>query len=241
MSREEDFWVSDAADDFNFVNHNDTNYEEFRDFAKNIDERFSALEAKRAKAERIAALEKWDNSLPARWKDAKLNLIKKPVVGKILEILKKNLSSSFFFTGESGSGKTFVAYALVRRLIGHGLITPTQIRMISEKEMLGYATRGFKGADAFGEIFDSKYKLYIFDGIGSLSPMEEEKVSGLWEQIIDHVFTRDLVAIFTSGDKLENFTKNLSPSSETKLLTLIGDRELMVEFEGSIAKKNRPS
>lgn len=234
-----DFWTSDVTNDFNFVKHNETDFETFRDFTKEIDARYSSIEAKRAKEERVAALAKWDQSLPPRWKDAKFSKIEKPVVKKIVDALEVNPRGSFFLTGESGAGKTFVAYALIRRFIGRGVITPTQIRMISEKEMLGFATRGFKGADEFGDAFDRSKKLYFFDGIGSLTDAEAEKVSGLWEQIIDHIYTKDLIAVFTSSDSLSRFTEVLSHSSETKLLTLIGDREFPVEFDGSIARKSK--
>lgn len=234
-----DFWTADVTGEFNFVKHNEIDYEGFRDFKKNMDERYSDIEAKRAKADRIASLEKWDRDLPPRWKDAKFSLIKKPVVGKIIAALETHPRGSFFLRGESGAGKTFVAYALVRRLIGHGVVKYGQIKMISETALFGIAGRGFKGADAFEELLSKKYHLYIFDGIGSLTPAESEKVAPLWEQLIDHIFSRDLVAIFTSSDELDRFVEVLSPSAETKIRTLIGDRDFVVEPEGSIARKGK--
>lgn len=237
MADDDDFWTSDVTPDFAFVRHNETDFSTFRDFAKEIDERYASIEAKRAREERIAALDKWDRDLPDRWKDAKFSLIKKPVVGKILTALEASPRGSFFLTGGSGVGKTFVAYALTRRFIGHGVITPAQIKMISETALLSLISRGFKGADQAEELFDRRNKLYLFDGIGSLSDQESEKVSGLWEQLIDHIFTKDLMAVFTSSDSLDRFVETLSPSSETKIRTLIGDRSFVVEAAGSIARQ----
>ena len=232
-----DFWVPEVTENFKFVKHNETDFEGFKDFAREIDSRFSAIEAKREKAERIAALEQWDRELPDRWRDARLNLIKKPVVKKISEALEKNMRGSYFLTGVSGAGKTFVAYALVRRLIGKGVTTSPQIKMISEGVLLNWANRGFKGADMLGQLLDDRYKLYFFDGIGTLSDAESEKVAPLWEQLLDHIYSKDLVSIFTSSDELDRFARTLSHSGETKLRTLIGDRALTVEFDGSIARK----
>lgn len=234
-----DFWTSGITPDFNFVKHNETDFTSFREFSKEIDHLYTSIEIKRAKEERIASLAKWDQSLPDRWKDAKFSLIKKPVVKKIIDALETAPAGSFFLTGGSGVGKTFVAYALLRRFIGHGIVAPAQIKMVSEKELLGFASRGFKGADAFEEVFDRRHKLYLFDGIGGLSDHEAEKVSGLWEQIIDHVFTKDLIAVFTSSDDLDRFVETLSHSSETKIRTLIGDRTFPVEFDGSLARKSK--
>lgn len=237
MSENDNFWTPEITENFNFVKHNDTDYESFKDFSKEMDERFASIEARREKAERIAALDKWDRELPERWRDAKLNLIKKPVVEKILEALKREPRGSFFLTGPSGAGKTYVGYALVRRLIGRGIATPSQVKMISESVLLNWASRGFRGADMLEQLLNERYKLYIFDGIGTLTDAEAEKVAALWEQILDHIYTRDLIAIFTSSDALDRFAESLSPSGEVKLRTLIRDRELTVESDGSRAVK----
>jgi len=233
----DEFWTSGVTEDFNFVKHNETDFASFREFTKDLDERYSSIEAKREHSERVAALDKWDRELPDRWKDAKLNLIKKPVVEKIIEALKSHPRGSFFFTGASGAGKTFVAYALVRRFIGRGIATPSQIKMISEPILLNWATRGFKGADMIQALMDERYKLYIFDGIGTLSDSESDKVAPLWEQILDHIYSRDLIAVFTSADSLEKLSSTLSPSGEIKLRTLVSGRDFVVEADGSKSAK----
>lgn len=241
MSDNDDFWVSEVTENFNFVNHNKVNYDSYRNFADVINSRFEVLEAKREKSERSAALEKWDNHLPDRWRDAKMNRINKPVVKKILDALKKNPRGSFFLSGGSGTGKTFVAYALVRRLIGRGTVTPSQVKFVSERVMLGWKNQGFKGAEFFNELFQKRYQLYVFDGIGTLEDMEMEKLATFWEQLLDHIYNNDLIAIFTSSDTdesspseaLDRFCSNLSPSSEAKVRTLIRERNFIVEREGS--------
>ncbi len=240
MSDEHDqFWTPGVTEDFNFVKHNKTDFDGFRDFAKDLDERYSSIEADRERKERVAALDKWDRELPDRWKDAKFSLIKKPVVQRILKALAEQPRGSFFFTGESGAGKTFVAYALVRRLIGKGVATPSQIKMVSESVLLSWASRGFKGADMLDTLFNERFKLYIFDGIGTLSDNEADKVAPLWEQILDHIYSRDLIAVFTSVDNLEKFSSTLSHSGETKITTLVNGRAFNVESDGSKAAKNQ--
>lgn len=238
MEENDNFWTPEVTEQFKFIKHNDTDYESFKDFSRTIDERFAGIESRREKAERMAALEKWDKELPERWKDAKLNLIKKPVVGKIIEALNANPRGSFFLTGPSGAGKTFVGYAVVRRLIGRGVATPSQIKMISESVLLNWSRLGFHGAKMIDQLLDSRYKLYVFDGIGTLDDKEVEKVTPLWEQILDHIYTKDLVAVFTSSDDLDRFAESFSPSGETKLRTLVKDRAFKVESDGSKAVKN---
>lgn len=234
---DKDFWAPEVTENFNFVKHNDTDYESFKDFSEEINGRFASIEARREKSERIAALEKWDRELPDRWRDARFSSIQKPVVKKILAAFQANPRGSFFLTGESGAGKTFVAYALVRRLIGKGVATPSQIKMISEGVLLNWAGRGFQGANSLDQLLEDRYKVYVFDGIGTLSDAEANKVAALWEQILDHIYSKDLIAIFTSSDSLDRFSETFSPSGETKLRTLIKDRALVVEPDGSVAVK----
>lgn len=235
----ERFWLSEMTEDFGFVKHNQTDFDGFKDFQKDIDSRFSKLEVKRERAERIANLEKWDKALPDRWKDARFSKIQKPVVQKLIKALETDSQGSFFLTGESGAGKTFVAYALVRRMIGHGTISTSQVKMISESVLYNWASRGFQGQDQLQQLFNPHYKLYIFDGIGTLDDREAEKVASLWEQILDHIFSNDLIAVFTSADDIERFVSNLSPSGETKLRTLVAKRIFTVETDGSIASKSK--
>lgn len=241
MTENDDFWISEVTENFNFVNHNEVDYDSYRDFADVINSRFEVLEANRKKNERAAALEKWDNHLPDRWRNARMNRISKPVVKKIIDALEKNSRGSFFLSGGSGTGKTYVAYALVRRLIGRGTVTPSQVKFVSERVMLGWKNQGFKGADMFNELFQKRYQLYVFDGIGTLEEMEMEKLATFWEQLLDHIYNNDLIAIFTSSDTdesspaeaLDRFCANLSPSSEAKVRTLVRGRNFIVEREGS--------
>ena len=238
---QKDFWVPEVTENFNFVNHNNVDYGAYRSFADVINSRFEVLEANREKSERVAALEKWDSRLPDRWRDAKMNKIKKPVIGKINEALKRNPRGSFFFSGGSGVGKTFVAYALVRRLIGRGIVTPSQVKFVSERMMLGWKNQGFKGAEFFSELFDKRYKIYVFDGIGTLEEGEMDRIATYWEQILDHIYNNDLMAIFTSSDTdessaneaLDRFCSTLSRSSEAKVRTLIRERNYLVERDGN--------
>lgn len=233
------FWISEITEEFNYVKHNETDYTGFKDFQKDVDERFSKIELKRERTERISNLEKWDKSLPDRWKDAKLNLIEKPVVAKLVKALTDDPSGSIFLTGESGAGKTYVAYAVVRRMIGHGTVSTSQIKMVSESVIYNWASRGFQGQDQLDQLLNPNYKLYLFDGIGTLDEREAAKVASLWEQILDHIYTNDLTAIFTSADDLERFVANLSPSGETKLRTLVEKRTFTVESDGSISSKKK--
>lgn len=233
----EKFWNATASENFNFVHHNETNFEKFHVFKNELDSRFEKVELERERSARIRNLRAWDEALPPRWRGASLGTIKKPVVPKILAALKASPQGSFYLTGESGSGKTFVSYAIVRKLIGIGFTTPSQIATVSEGLLLSWASGGFKGRESLDKLMDARHKVFMFDGLGALTPKETTAVAPAWELIIEHIYSRGLTAIFTSSIELEEFSSTLSSSGETKLYTLTHGRDFEVEPDGSLAMR----
>lgn len=230
-----DFHNLHAMDEFKLINHNDTDFDSFKTFQANMDARFGKLEKERAKKEIKANLKRWEEMLPSRWSGAILTQINEPAdraAGQIIRLLADYEHPSLFIKGPSGSGKTYLAYATARRFIGLNWARPSQIKLVSEEMLMGFAASGFEGQNRFNEILNSRYVLYIFDGIGSkanYSPKEQQ----MWEQIIDHIYSKDLTAIFTSNKSADSFAAHLSDSAESKLAHLIDGKIIEVEANGS--------
>ena len=208
--------------------NNPTDYERYFDLQKGIEERMDKVNRERVITERKRNLQKWRKSLPIRWRDASLSTINNNASNLVKEKLKKYPNGSYYFKGAPGSGKTYLAYATLRRLIGSGKTTPSRIKIISEGTILGYSKEGFRGRDQFKEIFNSLYNVYLFDNIGNQEFYDEKEIS-FWEQVIDHVYANSLTAIFTSTIPAARFSKILSESTRSKLSYLIEDRIITVE------------
>lgn len=215
--------------DFKFIKHNPTNHEAFRTFEKELNKRYSKVERERVIRERSANLKKWDASLPERWRGASLSKIQNPAAQEALQILKERGKGSFFVYGDAGAGKTYLSYAIIRKYIGAGLTTFSQVKILSEESILGLAYTGFEGRSKFEKIFDSKYKVYLFDNVGERDTYDSKKETPLWERLIDHIYNNSLYAVFTSNSTASNFSEILSDSGQAKFSHLVSQRTIRVK------------
>lgn len=235
-----DFHALTASDDLRFVKHNPTDFDSFRRFQEELDERFSKTEEDRGKRERKANLAKWSEMVGTRWAGATLKTIENEAVQDVVRLIKEHRKTSFWITGESGSGKSYLAYAIIRSYIGFGWTTPSQVERISEEVLLGMASTGFEGMARFNKLLAPKNKIYLFDGVGSKHTYTDREKQ-LWEQLIDHIYTNSLVAIFTSNKPAEDFGCHLSDSGNSKLEHLVRDREVVSLSTHTSGKKEKPA
>lgn len=238
MNRESDIFFKAASNEgYTFTNHNEADYDNFRKFQENLDQRYVLLEKERIIKERKNNLLKWMDKLPERWKDASLAKIIKDrqddgksaeAATKINEILSSSGKGSFYLSGQASSGKTYLAYAVARKYITKGWTTPSQVKVISEESMLNLAHSGFSGRDRFEKLLNPQYNMYIFDNVGEKEKYDPAKEISLWERMIDHIYNNSLSAVFTSTFPVEDFTDNMSESIQAKMIHLVDDRVINV-------------
>lgn len=229
------FFNATGNDSLKFVNHNNTDYESFRKFQEDIDERYAKVERERVIKERSDNLRKWDQSLPQRWRGASLSKIDNPAAAEAAEIIKDKGRGCFFVKGDPGSGKTYISYAIIRKYIGSGWATFSQVNILTEETMLGHAYTGYKGRTRFEEILDNKYKIYLFDNVGMRENYDVSREVPMWERVIDHIYNNSLVAIFTSNNSASSFSNILSDSGQAKLSSLVAER--VINVKGTRAPK----
>ena len=235
-----DFHALTTSDDLRFIKHNPTDFGAFRKFQEELDERFSKTEEAREKRERKANLLKWGEMVGARWASATLKTIENAAIKDVVQLIKEHRKTSFWIHGESGSGKSYLAYGIIRAYIGFGWCTPSQVERLSEEVLLGMAGTGFEGMGRFNKILSAKNKIYLIDGVGSKHSYTD-KEKQLWEQLIDHIYTNSLTAVFTSNKTSEDFGCHLSDSGSSKLEHLVGDREVVSESTRGGGKKETPT
>lgn len=225
MVSDKDFLAMTGANDLNFVNHNETNYDSFKEFKKQLDDTFSERDKKKMVANARTNVIRWERSLPDRWKGAVLSQIEKPAAGKALAAIKAKGFKSFFLHGESGTGKTYVSYAIIKQYIANLYVTPSQVKLISEEALMGLSKAGFDGRKRVEELFNRRYKLYVIDNVGAKGTYREWELE-LWEQLIEHIYANDLKVIFAGLKDMDSFANRLSDSAYSKVKYLVGENEL---------------
>lgn len=222
------FHAATGGDEYRFVNHNKTDFDSFKEFQKSVDQKFEKIEEKNSKEERRNHLKIWDESLAPRWRGASLAKIDNPASLQARKTLAKNNVESFFINGDPGAGKTYLGYAILRRYIGTGHVSPSQIKVISEEKIMSYALTGFEGRAKFDELFKPKYKVYLLDNVGAKQDYDVRREIPFWEQLIEHIYSNSLTAIFTSNGSPSSFAQILNDSGNSKFRNLVSGRVLTV-------------
>jgi DNA replication protein DnaC len=225
MTDSNDFHQLTGSDKFRTVKHNPIDFDKFKKFQKGLDARMEKAERNKLRESIVRNVTAWEESLPSRWSTARLEDIDNPAVKEIEAILSVNKFSSMFITGESGSGKTYLAYAITRRYLEKGHISPSKIKVISGSAITEIANSGFSGADRFNKLFHQRNAYYLFDGMATTKPTPKELQ--LWESLIDHIYSNSLTVVMTSNLSASKFSDYLSDSANSKFTHLIHDKEVL--------------
>lgn len=222
---DEGFNMATDSHGFHLVNHNETNFGSFHDFQRRMDDVYEKLDKETMEASRRANLKKWDSQLSPPWNEARLNKINDSAAVKTVEdLINKHGLCSFFIKGEKGTGKTFMALAIVRRFIGRGSITPSQVKHLSEDDIINIARSGFKASDRIqAELLNPKFKFFVIDNVGYTAAYDSNTMA-LWNQFFEHVSKRNLRVIFTSQFSANNFVEKLSENAQAKVSYLINGK-----------------
>lgn len=238
MTDRDDLHTASSSGHFTYARHNETDFDAFKRFQDSMDERYAKVERERIIHERRLNLQRWDNNLPKRWQKASLSRINHPAAYEILELINTYGQQSFFIHGATELGK-YLAYAIVRKFIGAGWTTFSQVKIISEEAMLSLAYTGFEGRAKFENLLSDKTKVFILDNVGARDFYDERRELPLLERFIDHIYSNSLTAIFTGNDKPESFGAVLNDSGNAKLMELIG--KTSVELQGQSISASKQS
>lgn len=217
----DDFDFSSAMPDaFKIINHNKTDHARFRREQERVNENFKARQAERVLEDRKANLKVWDAKTPPRWAGASLTRIVEPAQSKLKKISAARDKSTFIL-GPEGSGKTYAAYALIRRLVGRGHVLPSRIRTYTESDIVEYSRAGFAGRDTLQSIVDDKkVDAIILDGVGFVDDYSDAAAIAI-ERVIEKAYSDSLILIVTGVISPKEWIARLSESAEVRLRAMI--------------------
>lgn len=233
MISDDDFNFATNAKEFNMIRHNENNYDEYKEFQDSLAQRFSKVELDKVKRERLLALKQWDNSLASPWNTARLNTHSDRVAAQTAEkLINEYKRSAYYIQGDAGSGRTFLALAMMRKLIGAGYIVPDNIKHMSENDFLNITKSGFEYNKQVSTLLSNRNKAFIIDDVSNRPTYSTPEIT-LWEQFLDHCSRKGIIVIFTSKSSAVGFREKLSDTAATKLVNMVNRR--IIKMSGNVA------
>lgn len=221
----EDFRVGDL----DFVRHNETDFEAFRNFSKVQSERYEAARKAKELQDKKKNLLRWLQQVPERWRKASLRTFDGESIGShqsSVDAVRRMLKAKqrgFIISGPHTSGKSYLAYAIVREFVAHGKLKPSQIKVITEGDLLSLANGGYESREAFESIFDPRFKCYIFDSIGIRKEYDERREAPALARLIEEAYNRSALFIGTTHMDFELYESGLPEQAAAKLRHMVKD------------------
>ena len=215
--------------DLDFVNHNETDFDSFREYSRVLDERYEAARKAKELEAKKKNLVKWVEQIPERWRKASFRTFDAESIGgfqSAADAAKRMLKSKqrgFYISGPHTSGKSYLAYAIIREFVAHGKLKPSQIRVITEGDLIALANGGYETREALDKVFDPHYKCYLFDSLGTRSSYDEKREAPALTKLIEEAYNRSALFISTSHMDLELYESGLSEQSAAKLSYMVKD------------------
>lgn len=222
---DKDFLKRVTGDLPSVVNKNPADYSEFHRQREEQMKRLEEHTKSTRRQELLQALQAWDMKTPPRWKGASLSQHDKTLALKIRGSLKKNPNGGFFLSGPGGSGKTHLAYAISRRLVGSGQARPDKILVVDESEIRTYASGGFKGRDEMNALLKKSPQVIVLDSIRD-SHRYTEREQGMIEEIIEKAYGDSSILIICSAEEPARWVSGLSETAEGRVKAMIANRRI---------------
>lgn len=207
--------MSEMIDEFSDLTliHNKTDIHRHRRFTEMINGIYETVNQELEEEALKKDLAKWDK---AEIRSANCNLDLMPGGKKSKEAIRKGVSS-FFITGAPSSGKTALSKCIAREMIRMKIVKPSQIKILSESEILLLNKRGYIGSSEQASLLSGDYKLYIIDDAGGKDYYNYDREILQLELIFNHAYDYSKHLIIVSNLSMEEFLKPYSNSVKNKI------------------------
>lgn len=210
--------------DLDLISHNPTDYEAFRDFNAAMEARYEATQESKRESVKAKNFSRWLESIPPRWRKAAFKRFRGDAAAKKKAVeLYKNNQRAYYIAGPHTSGKTYLAYAILTNLVGQDKLKPSEIKVITESDLLSLASGGWETRSSYEALFDRKYRAYFFDSLGSKERYDDRRDQPAISKIIEEAYNRSAYFIATSHMDLDYYCEGIPESAAAKLKHMVKD------------------
>lgn len=207
------------------VRHNEVNHTKFQAFQARFENNHKNIENKLRQNTIRENLRLFPELVPPRFARASLPELARTSGSQeiqwVLERLKNPTSPVSFYLGATGGyDNAMAAYAILRRYVGLGFLSPKQMVHIEENDIITLAKAGFHGAHDLKNLITKHTRAVIFSA-SSLVPSYSTQEDNYLSAIIDTIYKRNMALIVTSPLPFDEWVGKFSITTENHIKSII--------------------
>lgn len=171
------------------------------------------------------AWERWQNSLPEKFKQASINNENiKERLNKLVEGRSSLDISGALIQGLVGRGKTWLAIGYANDAIKAGILHPSEVIFGTESELLASASNSKFGEveTKLGKLTSGKYKCIIIDDIGRGTWLRDDMRPKVFSLVFDKQWAHGNMVVITTNLSRDELGKYIGAAAMERLLAMCG-------------------
>lgn len=227
------------------VRHNKVNHSQFQAFQARFENNHKNIESKLRQNMIRENLSLFAETVPPRFARASLpelaRISRSQEIQWVLERLNNPAQPVSFYLGvSSGYDNVMAAYAILRRYVGLGFLSPKQMVHIEENDIITLAKAGFHGAQDLQKIITKHTRAVIFS-VSSLVPSYSLQEDNYLSKIIDTIYKRNMALIVTSPLPFDEWVAKFSLTTENHIKSIIQPNNILNPQENQHNSSAPPS
>lgn len=216
------------------IRHNRPDYSKFGDAIRRYDSLYEGVEKKQQFRLRKKGLKFWDDVVSERFpndssKPVTLSSIRSDASTSVRHLVDNRKVPYLWIAGGKEKEKMLLAYAAVRRMVGKGIVYPSDVKTLSEEQIISLGRSGFDGNRRLEEILSSKMSALIIEGLGSKNVLHATMEKPSVERVIEHIYSNPIPVIVTSVSTPKEMDRSLNSPAGSKILSMFGDSVVFLD------------
>ena len=213
------------------VRHNKVNHSNFQAFQARFENNHKNIESKLRKNVIRENLGVFAEEVPPRFAHASLPELARTNGSEETKWVLARLNNpsqpiSFYLGVTSGYDNVMVAYAILRRYVGLGFLSPKQMVHIEENDIITLAKAGFHGAQDLQKLITKQTRAVIFSA-SSLVPSYSLQEDNYLSKIIDTIYKSNLTLLVTSPLPFDEWVEKFSLTTENHIKNIIQPNNIL--------------
>ena len=228
------------------IRHNRPDYGKFGDAIRRYDSLYEGVEKKQQFRLRKKGLRIWDDVVSERFpndsdRPVTLSSIRSDASVSVKKLVDSRKVPYLWIAGGNEKEKMLLAYAAVRRMVGKGVVSPSNVKTLSEEQIISFGRSGFDGNRRLEEVLSSRMSALIVEGLGSKNGLHGTMEKPSVERVIEHIYSNPVPVVVTSVSTPKEMDRSLNSPAGSKILSMFGDSVVFLDDFCEDSRRKRRS